>query len=85
MVDKGECCVRSGKPVVVNLAVDICGICRIDEWHVTIHTFLCFFGIVERQRALMRDSTFLPLVIVVEAADPTEIVDGFIEVRFVTG
>ena len=85
MVDEGECRIRSGEPVIVNLAVDISSICGIDEWHVTIDTFLRRFGIVERQRALMRDATFLPLVIVVEAAYPTEVVDGFIEVHFMTG
>ena len=85
MVDERECCVRSRKTVVVNLAVDICGICRIDEWHVAIDTFLCLFRIVEGQRALVGDTTFLPLVIVVEAAYPSEIVDRFIEVYFMTG
>ena len=74
LVDEGECRVRSGEAMVVNLAVDICGICGIDKWHVTINTFLRRFRVVERQRALMGDTTFLPLVVVVEAAHPTEIV-----------
>ena len=33
----------------------------------------------------MRNPTGLPLVISIKAAEPTEIVDGFIQVNFVTG
>ena len=85
MVDERKCRVRSGKAVVVNLAVDICGICGIDKRHVAIDTLLRRFRIVERQRALVRDPTFLPLVVVVEASHPTEIVDRFIKVYFMAG
>ena len=53
LVDKRQCCVRGGKSVVVDLAVDICGICGVNEWHVTIDTFLRRFGVVEGQGTLM--------------------------------
>ena len=68
LIHEGECCVRSRESVVVDFAVDISGICGVNEWHVTIDTFLRRFGIVEGQRALMGDTAFLPLIIVVEAS-----------------
>ena len=85
MVDERKCSVRSREAVIMNLAVDICGICGIDKRHVAIDTFLRRFRIVKRQRALVGDPTFLPLVVVVEAAYPTEIVDRLIKVYFMTG
>ena len=84
MVDEGECCVRSGEAVVVNLAVDISGICGVDKGHVAIDALLRLLRIIEGQRALVRDTTFLPLIVVVEAAHPAEIVDRFIKVHFMT-
>ena len=84
MVDERECRVRCGETVVVNLAVDICSICGIDKRHVAIDAFLRRFRIIEGQRALVGDTTFLPLIVVVEASHPSEIVDRFIEVHFMT-
>ena len=53
--------------------------------HVTVRTFLRFFGIVEGQCALMRNTAGLPLAVVVKAAKPAEVVDRLIEMHLVTG
>ena len=69
----------------MNLAVDISCILRINKRHVAIDTLFRFFGIIEGQRPLMRNTAFLPLVIVVEAAYPSEIVNWLIEMYFMAG
>ena len=47
--------------------------------------FLGSFGVVERQCTLMGDAAGLPLVVVVKATEPAEIVDRYIEMHLVTG
>ena len=69
----------------MDLTVDISGICGVNEWHVTIDALLRRFGVIEGQRALMGDTAFLPLIIVVEAAYPSEVVDRFVEMHFMAG
>jgi hypothetical protein len=51
---------------------------------VAIGAFLGRLGVVERQRALMGNAAGLPLVIVVESPEPTEVVNRFIEMNLVT-
>ena len=52
---------------------------------MAIDALLWFFGVVERQCSLVGDAAGLPLIVVVKAAEPSEIVDRHIEMYLVTG
>ena len=65
--------------------VDIRCVVRGNQRHVAVDTLLRFFGVVERQRPLMGNTAHLPLIVVVKATKPAEIVDRHIEMHLVTG
>ena len=52
---------------------------------MAVGALLRFFRVVERQRPLMGDPTGLPLIVVVKAPEPAEIIDRHIEMHLVTG
>jgi len=76
--------VCSGKTMGVNLPIHVARVMRIQERHVTIHTSLRLWRVVEGPRAEPRDAAGLPIVVVVESANPAVIVDVRVEVYLVT-
>jgi hypothetical protein len=63
-------------------AVDVAGILRCLRGHVTIGTLLWFRRIVEGSRTLTGNSAGLPIVVLVEAAEPSVMIHRYIEVNF---
>ena len=66
-----------------DLAVLRCGIDGVHERHVAVGTPLRVLRVVERPRALSRHSRCLPVVVIVEAAEPPIAVHRNIEVDLV--
>ena len=50
---------------------------------MAIDALLRCLGIVEGERALVRNAALLPAIVIVKAAHPSEVVHGFIKVCFV--
>ena len=69
----------------VDLTVDVAGIVRIDERHVAIGTVAGFLRVIKGARALAGDTAGLPIVVIIEAAEPAVIVYWNVQVHFMTG
>src|SRR5262249_10739032 len=80
-VGHGQCSVSAREPMGMHHSVYVAEILRRSGGHVTIGTLLRFWRVVERTRALAGDSAGLPVVILVEAAEPTVMVHGNVEVN----
>ena len=85
LVDEGDRRVGGREAVRVDLAVAVAGILRGDQRHVAVGAGLRLGRIVERARALARDAARLPVVVVVEAAEPAVVVHRHVEVHLVAG
>src|SRR6516225_623559 len=68
----------------MHLAAVIAWLFRIHQRHVAIDTCGTLLRVIERAGALPRYSAGLPVVVVVEAPEPTVVVDGHIEMDFMT-
>ena len=77
--------VRPRKPVVMNLAVPVARVLRVDERHVAIGAGRGLGRIVEAARPLARNPRSLPVIVVVEAAEPPVVVHRNIEMHLVAG
>src|SRR3954453_22083792 len=56
----------------------------MDEWHVTIGALRRLLRIIEGACPFTRDARRLPVVVVVEAAEPAIRIDRHVEMNFVT-
>ena len=65
-------------------AVDIALILRWREWHVAIGALGRLGRVVERAGALSRNTAGLPVIVLVEAANPAIVVHWDIKMDFVT-
>src|SRR5215831_13629749 len=68
----------------MNLSIYLAGIVRILKRHMAVHASLGFRRVVERPRSETGDATGLPVVIVVESANPTVVVDVRVQVHLMT-
>ena len=84
-VRRGDGGVRRRKTMGVNKALDVAKISGADQRHVAVHAVLRLRRIIERPRALARHAARLPVVVVVEAANPAIVVHRNIQVHLVTG
>src|SRR5579883_2977481 len=85
VIDSRNRGVRRGESVGVDFAVAIAGIARIAQRHVAIGAVGGFRRVVEGSRALAGNAARLPVVVLVEAAQPAVMIHGLIEVHFVAG
>ena len=85
LVGVGDGGVGRGEAVRVHLAVAIAGVVRGDQRHVAIGADLGLGRVVERARALARNAAGLPVVVIVEAAEPAVVVHRHVQVHLVAG
>ena len=71
------------KPVRVDEAVEVREILGRHQGHVAVHAGLRFWRIVKRPRSEARHPARLPVVVIVEAANPAIVVDGDVQVDLV--
>src|SRR5258708_9274934 len=83
LIDRGQRGVRPGEAVRMDVTCVIAIILRRNPRHVAIHAFLRMVGVIEGASALPGDAACLPVVVLVEAANPTVAVHRHIEVTFV--
>src|SRR5207248_11323998 len=69
-VGGGKRGIRAGETMGMYQAVDVSIILRRSHWHVAVRTIHGALRIVERARALAGNSTGLPVVVFIEAANP---------------
>ena len=68
----------------MELTVRVARFMRRLKRHVAIRAGAALRGIVERASALAGDAAGLPVVVIVEAAEPAEVVYRYVEMHFVT-
>ena len=85
LIDERQRGVRTREPMRSNLAVLRGGIGGIHERHVAVGAFLRLRRIVERPRALSRHARRLPVVVIVEAPEPSIAVHRLVEMHLVAG
>src|SRR5262245_65219289 len=64
-------------------SADIAHVCGLDQRHVTVGALRGLLRIVERTSTLAGDATRLPIVVLVEAADPAVMIYWNVEVHLV--
>ncbi len=79
----GSAVFAAGKAMRMDEAVDVALIARTSQRHVAIGALRGLGGIVERARALSGDAAGLPVVVIVEAANPAIVIDRHIEMDLV--
>ena len=82
-VDERKRGIRGGKSVRPDLAVLRRRIVRVDQRHVAVGALRRLLRVVERARALARHAGRLPVVVVVESAEPAVAVHRHVEVNLV--
>ena len=82
-IRRGNRRIRPGESMRVNEAINVPHVLRSRERHMAIGALRRFRGIVKRPRALARDPAGLPVIVFVEAAEPTIVVYRHIEVNLV--
>ena len=79
----GSAVLAAGKRCELTLPSCADRVVRGDERHVAVGALLRLRRVVERARALARHARGLPVVVVVEAAEPAVVVDRHVEVHLV--
>src|ERR1043166_1478339 len=69
----------------MDLALAIAWVLRRDERHVAIAASRALCRVIERSRALARNSARLPVVIVIETTEPAVLVHGHVQVHLMAG
>src|ERR1700746_3316548 len=63
--------IRAGKTMRVNEAIEVAHVGGLRKWHGAVGALCRFRWIVKRTCALARDSTGLPIVVLIEPAKPS--------------